>query len=91
MRIQPINNQTNFKAVNQKYYQWAKKDINMGVGFSGEVLNQLEMMVFWKMMQAQDAIDTVEAIKKILPRPRADVDDTLEYLKTFLPSSSENK
>ena len=40
MRILPINanNQISSKAVNQKYYEWAKKDIEKGIGLSDEIL-----------------------------------------------------
>ena len=85
MLINPISNNTNFQAVNQKYYQWAKKDIERGIGLSGEVLTQIEMDVCWKDMHPQDAIDTIEAIKKILPKEYKGIETTIEYIKKFLP------
>lgn len=86
MRISPINqNQNSFKAVNQKYYQWAKKDIKQGIGLSGELLTQIEMKVCWKELSPQDAIDTIEAIKKLLTYKRKDIERSLEYIKGFLP------
>jgi len=86
MQILPINqnNKTNFQAVNQKYYQWAKKNIEYGIGFSEEVLTQIKMHVFWKELHPQDGIDTLEAIKKILPNPRNDIDRAIEYVKKHL-------
>ncbi len=84
MLINPISNQTNFQAVNQKYYQWAKKDIERGIGLSGEVLTQIKMEVCWKDMHPQDGIDTLLEIKKILPNPRTDIERALEYIKQHL-------
>lgn len=87
MRISPINNnnQINSKAVNQKYYQWAKKDIEKGLGLSAEVLTRIEMDVCWKDISPRDAIDTIEAIKKIIPNEYKGIDITLNYIKQFLP------
>ena len=87
MRISPINNnnQINSKAVNQKYYQWAKKDIEKGLGLSAEVLTRIEMDVCWKDISPRDAIDTIEAIKKIIPIEYKGIDITLNYIKQFLP------
>ena len=42
------------------------------------------MLVSWKDMHPQDAIDTIEAIKKILPNPRTDIDRATEYIKKHL-------
>ena len=85
MQISPINqSQNSFKAVNQKYYQWAKRDIEGGIGLSGEVLTQIEMNVSWKNIHPQDAIDTIEAIKKLLPYKREDLERSLEYIRGFL-------
>ncbi len=85
MLINPISNQTSFKAVNQKYYQWAKKDIEYGIGLSGELFTQIEMDVCWKDLHPQDAIDTLEAIKKIMPPDWKGLEITLDYVKKFLP------
>lgn len=85
MRINPVTNQNSFKAINVKYFDWARKDIKYGIGLSGEVLTQIEMDVCWKDLHPQDAIDTLEAIKSILPNPREDIDRTLNYVKKFLP------
>ena len=81
MRISPINqNQNGFKAVNQKYYQWAKKEFQSGVGSYAELLTQLRYDVLWKDIHPQDGIDTVEAIKELT----AKTDEFTEsVLKTF--------
>ena len=86
MQILPINqnNKTNFQAVNQKYYQWAKKDIEYGIGLSAELFTQLEMDIFWKELHPQDGIDTINAIKKMLPEPWEGIDITLDYIKKHL-------
>ena len=87
MQILPINNnrQTSFQAVNQKYYQWAERDIKKGLGLSGEILTRIEMDVCWKDISPRDAIDTIEAIKKIIPKDYEGIETTLNYIKQFLP------
>ncbi len=84
MLINPISNQTNFQAVNQKYYQWAKKDIKRGIGLSGEVLTQIEMKVCWHDMHPQDALDTIEAIKKLIPEWKG-FELSIDFIKKFIP------
>ncbi len=83
MLINPISNQTNFQAVNQKYYQWAEREAK-GVKRFGELFVQLKMDVHWGDMHPQDGIDTLLEIKKILPNPRTDIDRALEYVKQHL-------
>ncbi len=84
MKINPISNQTSFQAVNQKYYQWAKKETNGCHRFS-ELFTQMEMDVCWKDLAPQDAIDTLEAIKKIMPPDWKGIELTFDYIKKFLP------
>ena len=78
MRITPVNN-TNFKAVNQKYYNWAKKEMQ-GACRLGELLEQLTMDVAWKNMSAQDGIDTVKAIIKLCGKSDAYFEHVLDFL-----------
>ena len=87
MQILPINknNQTNFQAVNQKYLQMAKKEAK-GVQSFSEIFFRIEMDVCWKDMHPQDAIDTLQEIKKLLPNPRKDIEMTIEYVKKHLDS-----
>ena len=66
MRITPVNN-TNFKAVNQKYYNWAKKEMQ-GACRLGELTQQLSMDVAWGDIHPQDGIDTIKAIIKLTGR-----------------------
>ena len=68
MQISPINqnNKTNFQAVNQKYYNMAKKGIEDKLGVSSEVFMKLRYDVDWGDIHPQDGIDTIEAIKKIM-------------------------
>ena len=83
MRIQQISNQNNFKAINQKYYKWAQKEVKGSCGL-GEIFFRIEAEVCWKDMLPKDALDTLHAIKKILPNPRTDIDRTIEYVKSYL-------
>ena len=64
MKIMPINNQNNFKAVNKKYYDWAVRESKATKGY-GELLEQLRFDVTWGDIHPQDGIDTVNEIIKI--------------------------
>ena len=87
MQILPINknNQTNFQAVNQKYLQMAKKEAK-GVQRFDEIIFRIKMDVCWKDMHPQDGIDTLEAIKKILPPSWGNIETDLEYIRKHLDS-----
>ena len=65
MQISPINqnNQTNFKAINKKYYKMAEREMKATHAF-GELLTKLRYDVDWGDIHPQDGIDTVEAFKK---------------------------
>ena len=85
MRISPINqNQNSFKAVNQKYYQWAKKEFQSEVGISSEILRQLRYKVMWKDIHPQDGIDTIEAIKELIGGTGEFIEHTLETFRSML-------
>ena len=85
MRISPINqNQNSFKAVNQKYYQWAKKEFQSGVGSYAELLTQLRYDVLWKDIHPQDGIDTVNAINKLMNSTNEFAEHLLETFRILL-------
>ena len=86
MRILSINNsnQISSKAVNQKYYKWAQKEVKETCGLS-EILFRIEAEVCWKDMLPVDAIDTINAIKELAPHYKG-FESTLDYVKKFLPS-----
>ena len=85
MQISPINqnNKTNFQAVNQKYYQWAKKEAK-GVQRFGELLTKLRYDVDWGDIHPQDGIDTVEALKKQFNISGDFVEHVLEGFRAML-------
>ena len=85
MKISPIsqNNQTNYKAVNQKYYEWAKKEAKGGKRF-GEMLRQLRYDVDWGDIHPQDGIDTVEAIKKLTQKTDQFTETVLQNFRDLL-------
>ena len=85
MQISPINNnnQINSKAVNQKYYQWAEREAKGGNRF-GELLRQLRYDVAWGDIPAQDGIDTIEAIKKLLGKTDEFTEHVLNNFRTML-------
>lgn len=83
MRIQKITTQQpQFKAVNQKYMAWAKEDFNIEKNVSNEWLMQLRFDVFlFKKISRQDAIDTVNAVKKFMNKTDEGIEETLKYFK----------
>ena len=85
MRIPSINqNQNNFKAVNQKYYQWAKNEVKEGFSVSSEILRQLRYEVLWKDIHPQDGIDTVNAINKLMNSTNEFTEHMLETFRSML-------
>ena len=72
---QPSNLQ--FKAVNQKYFEWAKKDYSLEKNVSSNWIDRLDFdVLLFKNISPQDGIDTVNAVKKYMKK----TDDGLEYL-----------
>ena len=86
MQILPINknNQTNFKAVNQKYLQMAKNGIKNKTGVPSEILIKLRYDVDWGDITPQDGIDTVEAIKKLIGKTDDFFEHVLENFRIML-------
>ena len=73
MKINPIvnsnPNQTNFKAVNQKYLKWAEKDYKIVKNVSGHLLESLtDDVILFGDISKKDAIDTMNAIRKYVNR-----------------------
>ena len=82
MYINRINSQPNFKAVNQKYFEWAKKDYSLEKNVSTEWLHCLRFDVcLFKEISPQDAIDTVNAIKKYMNKTNVGLEDLLQIFK----------
>ncbi len=86
MNINRINPQPNFKAVNQKYFEWAKKDYKAFDDVSTEWLHRLSYDVFlFKEISRQDAIDTVNAVKKYMNKTDEGIEDLLQIFKNPNP------
>ncbi len=83
MLINPISNQTNFQAVNQKYYQWAEREAKGGNRF-GELLRQLRYDVDWGDIRPQDGIDTIEAIKRLIGKTDQFTETVLQNFRDLL-------
>ena len=83
MLINPISNQTNFQAVNQKYYQWAEREAKGGNRF-GELLHQLRYDVDWGDIRPQDGIDTIEAIKRLIGKTDQFTETVLQNFRDLL-------
>ncbi len=81
MRINKITSQPNFQAVNQKYFEWAKKDFARGGDITTEWLLNLRFDVFlFKKIKSNDAIDTINAIKKYMNKTNKCIEALLENL-----------
>ena len=77
---QPSNPQ--FKAVNQKYFEWAKKDFSIGDSVSTEWMDRLSFDVFlFKKISRQDAIDTINAVKRYMKKTTEGLEETLKSLR----------
>ena len=82
MRINSVCPQPQFRAVNQKYMQWAKEDYRLEKNVSTEWLDRLSFDVFiFKKISKQDAIDTIEAVKKFMGKTDAGIEENLSYFK----------
>lgn len=58
-----------FSAVNTKYLKEAKKDYKLLWYVSPSILDSIEVDHFMRRMSDKDVIDTLEAIRSILPKP----------------------
>ncbi len=86
MYINRINPQTNFKAVNQKYFEWAKKDYSLEKNVSTEWLHRLSYDVFlFKEISPRDGVDTIEAVKKYMNKTDEGIEDLLQIFKNPNP------
>ena len=82
MRINSVCPQPQFRAVNQRYMKWAKEDYKLEKNVSTEWLHRLRFDVFlFKKISKQDAIDTIEAVKKFMGKTDDGIEDTLSYFK----------
>ncbi len=84
MRISNVNstNSQNFKAVNKKYFDWAKKDFSIRDNVSTDWLQRLSFNVFlFKEMSPKDGLDTVNAVKKYMNKTDEAIEDLLNSLK----------
>ena len=77
---QPSNPQ--FKAVNQKYFEWAKKDYSLEKNVSSNWIDRLDFdVLLFKNISPQDGIDTVNAVKKYMKKTDNAIEDLLNSLK----------
>ncbi len=71
-----------FKAVNQKYFELAKKDYSLEKNVSCDWLQRLSFDVFlFKEISPKDGIDTVNAVKKYMKKTDNAIEDLLNSLK----------
>ena len=86
MKITAVNakqpSKPQFKAVNQKYFEWAKKDYSLEKNVSCDWLQRLSFDVFlFKEISPQDVIDTVKAVKKYMKKTDNAIEDLLNSFR----------
>ena len=86
MQITRINlsqpSKPQFKAVNQKYFEWAKKDYSLEKNVSCDWLQRLSFDVFlFKEISPKDGIDTVNAVKKYMNKRDDFIEEVLKNFK----------
>ena len=75
----------NFGAINQKYYQRVAEAVKHGHGDDNVIQELQEKIAFRsKSISKQDALDTLTAIKKILPEGfHESVDDVVSWARKY--------
>jgi len=82
----PNIQQQNFTAVNEKFLKEAKWQIKMCNEVSSDLIERIGMeVVFAEKMTPQDAIDTLNEIKKLLGRTTLGIEQELRYMKNYTP------
>ena len=78
--------QQNFTAVNQKFLKEAKWQISKINDITGDLLQRINYeVVLAEKMTPQDAIDTLNEIKKLLGRTDIGIEQGLRYMKNYTP------
>ena len=71
-----------FKAVNQKYFELAKKDYSLEKNVSCDWLQRLSFDVFlFKEISPQDGIDTINAVKRLINKRDDFIEEVLKNFK----------
>ena len=71
-----------FKAVNQKYFEWAKKDYSLEKNVSSNWIDRLDFdVLLFKEISPQDGIDTINAVKKLINKPDDFIEEVLKNFK----------
>ena len=86
MKITAVNakqpSKPQFKAVNQKYFELAKKDYSLEKNVSCDWLQRLSFDVFlFKEISPQDGIDTINAVKRYMKKTTEGLEETLKSLR----------
>ncbi len=93
MRINPISqNNQSFKAVNQKYYKRAEREIAKRGWITEDLLCCIRYdTVLWKEITLSDCIDTLNAIKNILKEPDSSIENDLKIYENMLKKDQSNQ
>ncbi len=89
MQVNSVNPSPNFQAVNQKYVQRAQSEYRMVKNISNHLRFCIKAETFsFKTMSIQDAIDTLEAIKKFAIQSEATLSEDINNFKNLLRKRS---
>lgn len=89
MQVNSVNPSPKFQAVNQKYVQRAQSEYRMVKNISNDLLFHINSDVFFsKKLSIQDAIDTLEAIKKFAIQSEATLSEDINNFKNLLRKRS---
>ena len=92
MRVNPISqNNQSFKAVNQKYYKRAIKEINCMENVTIDWMCCLRYDIFAKKIPTRDGIDTILAVKKMITRRNDGITADLELYQNLLKEEKSNQ
>ena len=87
MRVNPVSQQNNqsFKAINQKYFMRAKREISKRGWITEDFLCCIRYdTVLWKEISLRDCIDTLNAVKNILKEPDLSIENDLKVYNNML-------
>ena len=86
MKITAVNakqpSKPQFKAVNQKYFELAKKDYSLEKNVSSNWIDRLDFdVLLFKNISPQDGIDTINAVKKYMNKTGEGLEHVLNNFK----------
>ena len=86
MRVNPVSQQNNqsFRAVNMKYYKQAVEEIRCTKNVTIDWMCRLRYDICAKKIPAQDGIETLLAVKRLITERNDGITQDLEFYKNML-------